>query len=249
MKSKHQLKLLTAICCIMLLAPLTTNAQRGGRILRFENRLEHDHRPYHFGFSLGLNTMNYAVRTVENLETAHNFEYVLPEPNYGFHIGIVSNLKINDYLDLRFIPAISFGDRFLEYYMPAGNGNTWHRNPDTDQDFEVTMLEFPLHMKYKSARMTNTRAYVLGGFKYTHDLASIELGVGDNILARVGRNDIHYEVGVGFDHYFFYFKFAAELKASFGITNLIRPGEEATRYYDSIDRLNARSILISFTFE
>ena len=99
--------------------------------------------------------------------------------------------------------------------------------------------------------MTNTRVYVLGGFKYSHDLASIERGVdADDILARVARNDMHYEIGVGFDHYFYYFKLSGELKASFGMFNLIRPGDEDfMNYYDSIDRLNSRSIMISFTFE
>jgi len=85
--------------------------------------------------------------------------------------------------------------------------------------------------------------------KYTHDLASIELGVGEDILARVARNDVHYEFGVGFDHYFYYFKFSTEVKASFGLTNLIREGEAGQQYFNSIDRLNARSIMVSFTFE
>ena len=219
---------------------------------RFQNRLDHDERPYHFGFSLGLNTMNYAITPVENLQHIHDFEYVLQEPDYGFHIGIVSNLKLGRFLDLRFIPTISFGDRYIEYYLPenTSDNSDWSEgSPDDDQDFEVTTLEFPLHLKYKSARMVNTRVYVIGGFKYTHDLASIELGVGDEILARAARNDVHYELGAGFDHYFYYFKFAAEIKASFGMFNLLGDGVEDAKYYDSIDRLNARSIMISFTFE
>ena len=214
---------------------------------RFQNRLDHDERPYHFGFSLGLNTMNYAITPVENLQQDYGFEYVLQEPDYGFHIGIVSNLKLDRFLDLRFIPTISFGDRYIEYYDDISDWD--NRKPGEDQDFEVTTLEFPLHLKYKSARMVNTRVYVIGGFKYTHDLASIQLGVGDDILVRAARNDVHYELGAGFDHYFYYFKFAAEIKASFGMFNLLGDGEEDAKYYDSIDRLNARSIMISFTFE
>lgn len=219
------------------------------------NRLEHDHRPYHFGFSLGINTQNFAIRPVEELEGNYGFEYVLPEPDYGFNIGIVSNLKLSRHFDLRFIPTISFGDRYIEYYFagdindPGSLGDWKQGSPGDRQSLEITMLEFPLHLKYKSARMTNTRAYVIGGLKYTHDLASIELGIGDDILARVARNDIHYEIGLGFDHYFFYFKLATEIKASFGLVNLIREGELNPAYYNSIDRLNSRSIMISFTFE
>ena len=214
---------------------------------RFQNRLDHDERPYHFGFSLGVNAMDYAITPVENLRQGDDFDYVLQEPDYGFHIGIVSNLKLGRFLDLRFIPTISFGDRYIEYYDDISDWD--NRKPGEDQDFEVTMLEFPLHLKYKSARMVNTRVYVIGGFKYTHDLATLENGAGNPILVRAARNDVHYELGAGFDHYFYYFKFAAEIKASFGMFNLLGDGVEDAKYYDSIDRLNARSIMISFTFE
>ncbi len=227
------------------------------RRFRFQNRLEHDLRPYHFGFTLGVNTMNFAIQPHENLnqtgftDTEYpndtlRLQYVLPQRDYGFHIGIVSNLKLGTYFDLRFIPTISFGDRYIQYYT-----DEYREGAQREQDMEVTMLEFPLHIKYKSARMINTRAYVIGGFKYTHDLRSLEgvAGGEDPILVRVDRNDLHYELGVGFDHYFYFFKFSAEIKASFGLMNLAGQGETHRGYYDAIDRLNSRSIMVSLLFE
>ncbi len=250
MKSKHLFRILIATCCILFLLPEDVMAQRRNRRIQFLNRLEHDHRPYHFGFALGVNTMNFSIKPDDDLQGEYGFEYVLPEQDYGFHIGIVSSLKLGQFTDLRFIPTISFGERYLEYYRP-GEWDPHDPDPGGRQYLEATILEFPLHLKYKSARMTNTRVYVLTGAKYTHDLASIELGIGENILARVGRNDIHYEVGAGFDQYFYYFKFSAEIKLSFGLTNLVRPGEVApiNDYYNSIDRLNSRSLMVSLTFE
>ncbi len=251
MKSKHLFRILIATCCILFLLPEDVMAQRRNRRIQFLNRLEHDHRPYHFGFALGVNTMNFSIKPVDDLRDLDPDEklyYVLPEQDYGFHIGIVSSLKLGQFTDLRFIPTISFGERYLEYYKAEWDP----RDPDPGdrQYLEATILEFPLHLKYKSARMTNTRVYVLSGVKYTHDLASIEMVIGgDPILARVGRNDVHYEVGAGFDQYFYYFKFSAEIKLSFGLTNLIRDGNVHHRYYDSIDRLNSRSLMVSLTFE
>ncbi len=253
MKRNHLLLLFATFLTLMLFLPEKASGQRiSNRVFRFQNRIEHDQRPYHFGFTLGLNSMQFAVTPDEDLMDTYGFEHVLVEPDFGFHIGIVSNLKLSEFLDLRFVPTISFADRHIEYYTdyytygPDGDANYASR-----QELEVTMLEFPLHIKYKSERMLNTRAYVLGGFKYTHDLASIEDAGGGNgeVLARVARNDLHYEVGVGFDHYFYFFKFSTEIKASFGMGNLVRPGEEAARYYDSISRLNDRSIMISLLFE
>ena len=249
--------MLSAILLLSLFYPADATAQSiRNRRFRFQNRLEHDMRPYHFGFTLGVNTMNFAIHPHDDLKQTTltdpdlpgdtlSLQYVLPEKDFGFHIGIVSNLKLGTYFDLRFIPTISFGDRHIDYF-----DNEYREEPFYSQDMEVTMLEFPLHVKYKSARMVNTRAYVIGGLKYTHDLRSLEGATGDDdILVRVDRNDLHYELGVGFDHYFYFFKFSAEVKASFGLMNLAGEGEVHRGYYDAIDRLNSRSIMVSLLFE
>ena len=57
-------------------------------------------------------------------------------------------------------------------------------------------------------------------------------------------------MGVGLEHYFFYFKLGVELKASFGIRDLLREHEGAeAKYFESIDRLNARAIMLSIYIE
>ncbi len=223
--------------------PASQSVAQGRKAFGYQNLQNHDAKPYHFGFSLGVNRMNFALRPVE--KQFPNIRNVFPEPDIGFHIGIVSNLKLNEYLDLRFVPTLAFGDRYVEFYTGENySPNEW----EYIQHLEATIMEFPLHIKYKSARMTNTRAYVIGGFKYTHDLASMDELEGDIYLA-VGRNDIHYEMGVGFDYYFYYFKFALEVKASFGIGELKRRVAGRDIFYDPIDRLNSKTIMVSFLFE
>ncbi len=226
----------------LLFWPTGAEAQRREGTYRFQNLLEHDQRPYHFGFLLGLNT--YSFHVVPDGDTRPHFTHILEGVDYGFHLGIVSNLKLNRMLDLRFVPTLVFSERYIEYYRSG-----FEEGDPEVQELEATVLEFPLHLKFKSERIGNTRAFVFGGMKYTHDLASFELGVGDGILVRIAQNDVHYELGVGFDHYFYYFKFSTELKASFGLGNLTRPGEEGPQYTDPIDRLNSRTIMLSFTFE
>lgn len=216
---------------------------QGRKAFGFQNLQNHDDKPYHFGFSLGVNQMNFALKPVE--KQFPNIRHVFPEPSVGFHIGIVSNLKLNEYLDLRFIPTLAFGDRYVEF----STDEVYDPNELVFvQELEATIMEFPLHIKYKSARMNNTRAYVIGGFKYTHDLASKDELEGDIYLA-VARNDIHYEMGVGFDYYFYYFKFAMEIKASFGIGELKRRVTGQDAFYDPIDRLNSKTLMVSFLFE
>ncbi len=244
-------KTLFVMLCLVFFLSLDANAQRRGRVFRFQNILEHDLRPYHFGFTLGVNRLDFAVKQAKDLRNQSfpgqdSLVYVLPQHDFGFHVGIVSNLKLSQYFDLRFIPTFAFGDRYLDYYK--GEFKDGH---DDRQLMDPYLLDFPLHIKYKSARMTNSRVYVIGGVKYTYDLRSFEgkKPGDDDLFIRTRKHDWHYELGVGFDHYFYYFKFSTEIKASFGFRNLVLPGEEASRYYDSIDRLNSRSIMISFLFE
>lgn len=224
-----------------------------------QNRADSDFKPYHFGFALGFNKMNFSLRPVESLyelnqnrppnEIDNPIQTVLPRSDFGFHIGIISNLKLSSMLDLRFVPTLSFGDRYLDYQFagtlrPTANSVT--------QQFEVTYIDFPLHLKYKSVRIGNTRAYVLGGFKFSTDLSSNQHKDESDegaIYARTLKNDFHYEMGFGFDHYFEYFKFSTELKASFGLRNLIKSGEQSQVFTNSIDRLNSKIIMISFLFE
>ncbi len=245
--------------CLAMILPEEAGAQtrRGGRVYRFMNILEHDERPYHFGFSLGYNMMSFSVIPKSNLSN-HGFEYVLAGPEdqskqlwtSGFHIGIVSNLKLGRYFDLRFVPTyVHHNDRPLAYYGIGDYPENYHRA--SVEEFITSIIDFPLHIKYKSERMNNWRAYVIGGVKYSLDLQNpTGAPTGEPIYVRIGKHDLHYEFGVGFDHYFYYFKFSTEIKASFGAVNLKQMGEPGNeRFLDAIDRLNSRSIMVSFLFE
>ena len=253
-KHRHFISLMFLLVALALVIPEDANAQRrSGRIFRFQNILEHDLRPYHFGFTVGVNTLDFALWPEKYLNQIHGFTYVLPTQDYGFHVGIVSNLKLHQYFDLRFIPTFSFGDRYIDFYEDDYDQGYKYR-----QELSPYFLDFPLHIKYKSVRMTNTRAYVIGGVKYSYDLNSFEGDIQDPLFLRTSRNDFHYEIGVGFDHYFYYFKFSTEIKASFGFKNIKVDGVPGiteqgytaeSRHWNSIDRLNSRSIMISFLFE
>jgi hypothetical protein len=245
------------LLAILLLAGNKSAQAQRQKSFKFENRPYHDQRLYNFGFSLGLNKMDFALRPITNLQQVEmspgnvamisefdTLQSVLTKAENGFNIGIVSNLRLTSQLDLRFIPTLTFGDRNL-IYKGIKNGRPITRT----QALESTFIDFPLHLKYKSVRMLNTRVYVLGGFKYSYDLASTEDkdDVNEEILASIGKNDFFYELGVGFDYYFFYFKFSTEIKASFGMRDMLK--HENTMFTNSIDRLNSKLLMVSFLFE
>ncbi len=242
----------------MLSVAINTSAQRR-KVL---NLPTYDENPYHFGFILGINHMLFSINTVDNLpyikwSTAQSpdvfgdslFVYsVTSTPTPGFSVGILANLRLGKYTDLRFIPALSFGERLLNYnILRYRNGEPLF--VEIEKSITSTIVEIPLEFRYKSKRMNNISAYVLGGAKYSLDLASQKKAAGNesNTTVKLYRNDFSVEVGVGFEFYTTYFKFGTEAKMGYGLRNLVL--REDNLYSGSIDNLNSKIFLLSFTFE
>jgi len=244
---------LLAIC---LLQPAT--AQRVG----VRNLPNYDLSPYHFGFILGMNQMLFTIKTRPGFEKTSYYALQTPDlyadssklynlshkPSFGFTIGIVSNLRISEYMDLRFVPSLSFGERDLIYTIRT-HFNGEDNVVDINKKLQSTFVEFPLHLKYKGSRMNNARPYWLIGAKYSLDLASDskKKEQNNNIYVALQRDDVYAEMGAGFDFYTTFFKFGVELKMSYGLTDILK--RQGNIYTLPVERLNSKLFLLSFTFE
>jgi hypothetical protein len=207
------------------------------------NQPKYDNRPLHFGFCLGLNFYDFQIRPKADLSTIPGYYGMWSEASPGYSIGIVSNLRLGTYFDLRFIPTFSSTVRRL--YFDIDDPFTGERGI-TEREVESSFIQFPFELKFKSMRINNHRWYVLGGIQYNIDLASDE-NVEDDTIFKIARNNVAWEAGVGIDIYFEYFKFSPQLKAAFGINNILV--EDGTIPVQGIDALYSRCILINFTFE
>ncbi len=212
---------------------------------------KYDRQRLHFGFSLGVNSTNFRVRNEENINQYDSVFVIDPKPQMGFNLGIITDLRIGQHFNLRFIPDLSFSDRKLQYTLRTFDTLGVPVLRTEEQKLESVLLEFPLTLKFKSVRINdgNWRVYILGGGKFMMDLASqSKIKTGDNeVVVKLNRIDYAYEVGLGFDIYMQYFKFSPELKVSFGLNNLLVKDE--TIYTQSINKLNSMAFLLSFHFE
>lgn len=163
----------------------------------------------------------------------------------GFGFGFVSDLRLGSNLNLRFTPSLIFVDRLLDY--------EYLRPDDTkNQIVQSAVFDIPLGFKFKSDRRKNFRAYVLGGGKYSMDISSKKKSNDEGFIlaekfVKNKRNILWYEVGVGFDFYFEYFKMSPELKISNSIGDVLR--HENHPYAAPIDKLFLHNIHFSLFFE
>ncbi len=225
----------------------------------------YDFSKYHFGFILAGNQMNFSLKTKGGFTDVWYYDSDAPglsydslrilniteEPIPGFTIGIVANLRLGKYFDLRFIPSLAFGERKLNYSLFAYRDSV-PSILEIPKPITSTYVEFPLHVKYKSARLNNMRGYLLAGVKYNLDLASNkknkeEDDEGNPVFLKLKRHDLLFEVGVGFDFYTAFFKFGTELKMGWGINDLLE--REDNIFTSGIERLNSKIMTISLTFE
>ena len=210
------------------------------------NKLEYDEQLFHFGFSIAYNQFNFSIKSKADLSEYDSLMIINTSPRSGFGLGIVTNLRMGKYFDLRFIPGLSFGDRVVNYTLLYGGKKT----SVTEKNIESVYLEMPLIVKFKSSRMHNFRVFVMAGAQYSMDLISAEkrqVAKPREIFLKLRRHDFQGQAGVGFETYFTYFKLTTEFKMSFGFVDLLY--HENNFYSSSISSLKSKITQISFIFE
>lgn len=225
---------------LILLFPALLYAQSS----RVPNLPKYDKTKLHFGFLLGLNVTDFTIKRKGNFNFSDSLYSVESAKQSGFNLGIVSNLRIGNNFDLRFIPDLSFATRNLEYYIFV-NGVRVNK---VVKKVESTFLEFPLEIKFKSNRIHNYRIYVVGGGKYVIDMVSqAKVKNKDKEYVKLKRNDYGYTIGAGIDCYMERFKMAFEIKMYHGLSNLLVPDQSI--YSRTLDKLNSKIFMINVTFE
>ena len=210
-----------------------------------KNESWYDEKLLHFGFSLGLNTMDFNITPSQTYLATDSLYPEVSKLNPGINIQIVTDLRPAKYLDIRFLPGVSFGQRTVRYYKNQVLYNEQQR-------LESSFLEFPLLLKFKGDRLNNVRPYVIGGLNYRHDLAAKkEFDDEKPVYIRIKRPDLYYELGAGLDFYLTYFKLSVELKMSNGIGDVLvreqAPGHP--EYSNAIEKMKSQIWIIAFHFE
>ena len=242
---------------IFLLAGLTATAQR----LLLKNLTTFDDKRIHFGFTLGINSTDFGFEhykvmsdnalfmesknIVDIANRGKSIRADIATLTPGFTVGIVTNLRLAESFDLRFLPGMSFGERKLVYNIPIFDNNS-----DNTKFYSIksTFLDFPLLLKYKSRKMNNQRPYLIGGGAVRFDISKS----GQEDLVRLKPLGTYLEAGVGWDSYLQFFRLSTELKFSFGMNNILDTGPKDTQaqvYSSAFSKLTSNIVTLCFHFE
>lgn len=205
-------------------------------IINLEN---FDKQPVHWGYFLGFNSFDFKTDYI-----THSTQEIEVKTTTGFNVGLVGDLRLGEYIDLRFEPGLYYTQRNLVF-------PNFTREIQYLREVPSTYIMFPLLLKFSSKRTGNVRPYLVGGFSRSLNLSSNENSKDDNLQQkfRMKKWTNNYELGFGIDLYFEYFKFSPSIRGVFGIDNEIIYDEDPNSPWTSnIQSLKTRAILINFTF-
>jgi len=230
---------------ILLLTGLCGHAQFGTNVFGRDpitNLENFDKQRVHWGYFLGFNSYDFKFDYKNNPGVD-----IQVKSTTGFNVGLVGNLRLFEYLDLRFEPGLYYTQRDLTFTGPGLVDLS-----DRFREVKSTYIHFPLLLKFSSKRTGNIRPYLLGGVSRTLNFDSNQKVKDDNITGQVFRMKQwtnNYELGAGIDIYFEYFKFSPSIRGVFGLEDeLIRDNDPNSSYTGNVTSMKTRGVFINFTF-
>ena len=171
-----------------------------------QNLPRYDLQKLHFGFTIGINSLDFITDKNLNYVGTDSLVNTFSKNQYGFNLGIVSNLRIGKFTDLRFLPTLVFAERILDYNFKLNSDN--ENIVRESKRIESTLIDFPFLLKYKSERYNNVRTFIITGVKYSLDIASQDkIDDEGKELVKLKKHDIMGEIGFGIDFYLEYFAY------------------------------------------
>lgn len=212
------------------------------------NLTELDYKTFRLGFSLGTNYMDIDVEHSEMVQDGKIYYADVPNIIPGFSVGLIADLRLHRYFNLRFTPTLLLGERNLQF--STYDVVTGILEKDKVVNMFSLPIDFPVYLRYSAERYGNFKPYVqIGAGTY------FDLGRNEQTDVTLKLFDYYFSAGIGCDLYFRFFKLSPELKFNFGRMNVLTPKEitEDTstnlKYTNALSRLLSRVVVFSLNIE
>lgn len=230
------------VCLLVISQSVSAQLFSKEKILNQEN---FDKQRLTWGFFLGFNSYDFKFEYEQDLPD------ILVERTGGFNVGLISDLRINDYINLRFEPGLIITQRNLQYDPLYFQGLDFN-DSDLLREVKSTYIHFPLLVKFSTKRINNFKPFIVGGFSTALNLSSNQDNPEDNSgnEFRTKKNMLFYELGFGIDIYLYWFKFTPSIRGVFAINDeLIRDVDPNSPWTGNVQSMQTRGVFINFTFQ
>lgn len=198
-----------------------------------------------WGYFLGINSYDF------NFDYNENLRDIYVERSPGFSVGLIGNMRVNSFLDLRLEPGLFITTRNLSYSEEYFQGVDF-KESDLSREVKSTYIHIPLLLKVSTKRINNFKPFIVGGFSTAINLSSNENNPDDNSKGqfRTTGSPLFYELGFGIDFYLYNFKFTPSIRGLFGMGDeLVRDNDPNSPWTSNITRMQTRGVFINFTFQ
>lgn len=242
-KDMRTFKIIALLFFILLSSSVFSQKKRD----KVEYLSNFDKKAVRWGFFLGLNYSDYKISYKAPDE--YPFANIETEPQVGFNVGLIGDLRLHDNINLRVEPGLYTNSKTL-YFKHLGNDPSI-----SERKASGTYLHIPILVQFSANRYKNIRPFVVGGASYDYNFASNFDNINDNSSNefRMQSNNFMYEVGMGMDFYFVWFKFSPSIRGIFAINNEIKRDDSdpfpGSGYTTPIDYFGTRGIFLKFAFQ
>ncbi len=193
-----------------------------------------------WGYYLGINQYDFQFEYENDIG-----QDVLVDKTFGFNVGLIGEMRINEFVDVRFEPGLLYSQRILGF-----PGFTTEN--EAIREVRSTYIRFPLLLKLSTKRFYNFKPFIIGGGYAAVNLGANEDSLDDNSSGtfRMKKNVYGYELGFGVDFYTEFFKFTPSIRGVFALTNeLVADDDPGSPWTGNLDAVRTRGIFINLTFE
>ena len=212
---------------------------------RIQNNQNFDKALFSYGYYLGFNNYDF------NFDYLTDIQDIQIIKNTGFNVGLIGNLRINDYIDIRLEPGLVMSKRILNYNAYFFDGLPFEER-DLTRDVQSTYIHIPLLVKFSTKRVNNIKPFIVGGFSTALNLSSKQDSPEDNSNGkfRLTKTNLFYELGFGIDIYLTWFKFTPSIRGVFSMKNeLVKDFDPESPWTSQLSQMQTRGVFVDFTFQ
>lgn len=215
---------------------------------RVKNLPQFDDRFIHYGYFVGLNDYSFNFDYSPFYYREENYPDIEITSGTGFTIGLIGDMRINEFVNLRLEPGLYYAQRDLLYPEFPG----FETENDRIREVKSTYIHLPLLLKFNARRINNFRPFLLAGVSTDFNLSSNKKNSDDNFgnVFRTESQNLNYEIGIGFDFYLFYFKFSPSIRGIFSLQNELMPDNTPNSpWTGNIVNMVSRGVVLNLVFE